>query len=109
MTLDRALALDELIARHSLGGLTSSVWSLDEVLRDLPILVIDGQAAARVSHGAPVGWANVVSTKDDRGQHEVGMPVRLHDGRGRLLAVARLAEPCAERILIEKVFVTESV
>ena len=109
LTLDRALAMDELIARHSLGDLTTSVWSLDEVLRDLPILVIDGQAAARVSHGAPVGWANVVSTKNDRGQHEAGMPVRLHDGSGRLLAVARLAEPRAERILIEKVFVTESV
>jgi hypothetical protein len=26
-----------------------------------------------VSHGAPVGWANVVSTKVDRAQHEVGM------------------------------------
>jgi hypothetical protein len=109
LTLDRALTLDELIGRHSLGDLTSSVWSLDEVLRDLPALVVDGQAAARVSHGAPVGWANVVSTKVDRAQHEVGMPVRIHDGSGRLLGVGRLAEPRAERILIEKVFVTESV
>jgi len=37
------------------------------------------------------------------------MPVRIHDGSGRLLGVGRLAEPRAERILIEKVFVTESV
>jgi tRNA pseudouridine55 synthase len=109
LMLDRALTVDEIIRRHSLGDLTAYIWSLDEVLRNLPALVVDSRAADRVCHGAPVAWSNVLSSKDGLAQLEAGMPVRIHDGSGRLLAVGRLSQPGADRIAIEKVFATDGV
>jgi len=106
LTLDRALTIDDIIRDHHLGGLAAQVWSLDEILRDLPVVVVDEGAAARICHGAPVGWSNVRS-KDGRWQPKAGLPVRIHDGNGRLLAVGRCSEPRAERIVLEKVFVTD--
>jgi tRNA pseudouridine55 synthase len=108
LTLDRALTIDEMISRQALGNLSSDLWSLDAVLRNLPIVVIDDRAADRVCHGAPVAWSSVVSTSDGRGSHEAGMPLRIHDAGGRLLAVGRLSEAGGDRIAIEKVFVTDS-
>jgi hypothetical protein len=40
-------------------------------------------------------------------QQQAGIPVRIHDGGGRLLAVGRLSQPGADRIAIEKVFATD--
>ena len=108
LTLNRALTVDEIIDRHTIGSLSGYVWSLDEVLQALPGLVVDGRAAERVCHGAPVAWANVVTMVDGPGQPQAG-PVRIHDGAGRLLAVGRLSDPPFESIAIEKVFVAESV
>jgi tRNA pseudouridine55 synthase len=108
LTLDRALTVDEMIDRQALGSLSSDVWSLDDVLRDLPVVVIDGRAADRVCHGAPVALSTVVSKTDGRKSHEARMPLRIHDVSGRLLAVGRLPEAGADRIAIEKVFVTDS-
>lgn len=109
LTLNRALTIDDIMRRHHLGILSDQIWSLDDVLRDLPSLVVDGRAAERVCHGAPVTWSNVVSTKDERGQQKAGMPVRIHDGSGRLLALGRLADPRSDRIAIEKVFTVDAV
>lgn len=109
LVLNRALTIDDIIHQHHLGILSDHVWSLDDVLRDLPTLVVDGRAAERVCHGAPVTWSNVLSTKDDQGQQKAGMPVRIHDSNGRLLAVGRLAQSHSDRIAIEKVFVTDAV
>jgi tRNA pseudouridine55 synthase len=109
LMLNRALTVDEIIRHHSLGGLTAHIWSLDEVLQNLPALVVDSRAADRVCHGAPVGWSSVLSPKDGHAQQEAGMPVRIHDGSGRLLAVGRLSQPSGDRIAIEKVFATDLV
>jgi tRNA pseudouridine55 synthase len=108
LTLDRALTIDQMISRQALGSLASEMWSLNDVLRNLPAVVIDERAADRVCHGAPVAWSSVVSTTDGRPSHKAGL-VRLHDASGRLLAVGRLSEASADRIAIEKVFVTELV
>ena len=108
LTLNRALTVDEIVDRHAIGSLSGDVWSLNEVLRTLPGLVVDGRAAERVCHGAPVAWSNVVTMVDGSGEPQTG-PVRIHDGAGRLLAVGRLSEPPFDRIAIEKVFVAESI
>lgn len=107
LMLDQALTVDEINRRHRVGDLTAHIRSLDEVLRNLPAVVVDSRAAERVCHGAPVAWSNVVSSKDGLAQQEAGMPVRIHDGSGRLLAVGRLSQPIADRIGIEKVFATD--
>jgi tRNA pseudouridine55 synthase len=108
LTLNRALRVDEIIDRHTIGALSGHMWSLDEVLRTFPGLVVDGRAAERVCHGAPVAWSNVVTMADGPGKPQAG-PVRIHDAVGRLLAVGRLSEPPFDRIAVEKVFVAESV
>jgi tRNA pseudouridine55 synthase len=107
LMLEQSLTVDEVIRRHSLGGLTAHVRPLDEVLQSLPALAVDSRAAARVCHGVPVGWSSVLSSMDGRMQQQAGIPVRIHDGGGRLLAVGRLSQPGADRIAIEKVFATD--
>ena len=107
LTLDRALTVDGLIHEHHLGALGAHVWSIDEVLRDLPVVVVDVHAADRIRHGAPVAWSHVLSTKDVLLPQKAGLPVRIHDGNGRLLAVGRCSEPRSDRLVLEKVFVTE--
>jgi tRNA pseudouridine55 synthase len=109
LTLDRALTIDELISRQHLGSLSTSVRSLDDILQNFPAVVIDSRAADRVCHGSPVPWSSVLSTTDGRRQQEAGRPLRIHDGSGRLLALGRLSEARADRIAIEKVFVTDCV
>jgi tRNA pseudouridine55 synthase len=106
LTLDRALTVDELHRRHGEGGLATSVWSLDDVLESIPVLVVDAQAAERVCHGASVSRSNVVS-ENARTQLEAGLPVRIHDGSGRLLGMGRLPQSQVDRVVIEKVFVTD--
>lgn len=107
LMLNRALTIDELSREHQLERLSSHVLALDEVLRDLPVIVVDARTADRVCHGTPVAWSNVVSIKNGPVQQKAGMPVRIHDGGGRFLAVGRFSEPCSDRIAIEKVFVTD--
>jgi tRNA pseudouridine55 synthase len=110
LTLDRALTIDEMIDHHkSLHSVSSDIWSLDAVLQNLPAVVIESRAVDGVCHGAPVSWSNVVSTTNGRGQHATRQPLRIHDASGRLLAVGRLSDGSADRIAIEKVFVTDPV
>jgi tRNA pseudouridine55 synthase len=107
LTLDRTLTVDEIVRCQRLGELAAHVSSLDEVLCDLPALVVDRRTAERVCHGAPIGWSNVLSVKDGEIQRNAEMPVRLHDDNGRLLAVGRLSPQGVDRITIEKVLVTD--
>ena len=109
LTLDRALTVDEVHRRCREGELVRDVWSLDDVLKSVPVLVVDAQAADRVRHGASVSWSNVVSRENGRAQLEAGMPVRIHDGSGRLLGMGRLPQSEVDRVAIEKVFVTDLV
>jgi tRNA pseudouridine55 synthase len=109
LTLDCALTIDQIVHQQtSTRGLSSVMWSLDAVLQNLPAVVIDGRAVDGVRHGAPVAWSNVVSETNDRGQQNMSLPLRIHDAGGRLLAVGRLSDGRADRIAIEKVFVTDS-
>ena len=43
LRLNRALTVDAIIRDHHLGALADHVWSLDDVLRDLPAVVVDAE------------------------------------------------------------------
>jgi tRNA pseudouridine55 synthase len=109
LTLDRAVTVDAVVRDRQVGGLTSHMWSLDDALRELPVLVVDERAADRVCHGAPVTWSDAVPPTDGEDQRQAGMPVRIHNGSGRLLAIGRCAERCTDRVAIEKVFASDLV
>ncbi len=108
LTLNQALTIDGIVREHQIGGLSAHVRPVDEALQELQVVVVDERGADRVRHGAPVPWSNVVPTKDVREPQKAGVPVRIHDGNGRLLAVGRCSE-ASDRIAIEKVFATDSV
>jgi tRNA pseudouridine55 synthase len=108
LTVDRALTIDAVIARHTLGRLADDLWSLDEILGALPALVVDRQTADRVRHGVPVAWSSIVSPKAEEAGRIGRTPVRIHDQGGRLLAVGRASQAHIDRIAIEKVFVNQS-
>jgi tRNA pseudouridine55 synthase len=105
LTLDRAMTIDDMIARHAIGHLADEVWSLDQVLYDLPAVVVDAQAADRVCHGVPLAWSRVVSLKPAHARKTAGMRVRIQDDSGRLLAVGKWSQSQQDHIAIEKVFV----
>jgi tRNA pseudouridine55 synthase len=109
LTLNRTLTVDAIVREHHLGGLTAHMWSLDDVLRHLPVVVVDVRAAERVCHGVPVAWSDLLPEKDSEGQRKAGMPVRIHDDRGQLLALGRFSEPRSGRIAIERVFASELI
>jgi tRNA pseudouridine55 synthase len=105
LTLDRALTVDEIGTRKALGRLGEDLIALDQVLQNLPALVVDKKTAERVCHGVPVPSDRIVRRipARDEAQNCPGMPVRIHDNGGRLLGIGRLPKQGDETIAIEKV------
>lgn len=107
LTIDRALTVDETAARYALGRLGDSFMSLDQALGRLPALVVNRQTAERVRHGVPVlvsevmRWERVADSESER-----GVPTRIHDGEGRLLAIGKQSVQ-QESIKIEKVLISQ--
>jgi tRNA pseudouridine55 synthase len=108
LTVDRALTMDVVIARHALGRLADEMWSLDEILGALPAFVVDHQTADRVRHGVPVAYSSIVSPQAEEVRRIGRTHVRIHDQGGRLLAVGRAPQTQVDRIAIEKVLVPQS-
>ena len=54
LTLEHALTVEQLQARHGLGRLIEDALSLDQALAHLPAGVLDQATSARVLHGVPV-------------------------------------------------------
>ena len=107
LTLDRAITIHELGIHHDRGGLGDDLLSLDHVLRHLPGLIVDEQTARRVRHGVAVPLSGIVSREPARDEAVPvpGMPVRIQDGAGQLLAIGRFARSHQETTAIEKVLV----
>lgn len=87
LTVERALTLDEVGARVLTGQLADNVLPLDAALEMLPAVIVDGQTAERVRHGAaiPAGagrWATA--------HHGMPPAVRVKDAAGQLLAVGHV-------------------
>ncbi len=110
LTLDRALTVDTIATRQALGCLGEDLLSLDWVLQDFSALVVDEQTASRVRHGVPVPLSRIIRRKtgqENAQKFPAGMPVRIHDDSGRLLAIGRLLSEQHETITIEKVLLRQ--
>lgn len=104
LTIDHALTVDEVANRHAVGRLGEDLLSLDHVLDQLAIMVVDGQTADRIRHGVPVPAAKIL--RWDRaadGAYGSHKPVRIHDIDGCLVAIARSPETSGGSFKVEKV------
>jgi len=66
LMLDRASIVDEVTARYAVGDLGEAVISLDQALKEFPVIIVDGFATERIRHGAPVQMRHVRDVSDDR-------------------------------------------
>jgi tRNA pseudouridine55 synthase len=108
LTLDRAVTVDEVATRQALGRLGADVMSLDQALEQLPTVKVDGPTADRVRHGAPVPLSQLLRAEDASDQTgKPGMPIRIHDADGRLLAIGRYRGEQGTSLAIEKVLISQ--
>ena len=110
MAIDQALTVDEVVTRHALGRLGDDLLSLDRVLDQLRIVVVDKQTAHCVRHGAPVPAAKILrwegAADGERGSHT---PVRIHDTDGCLVAIGKFPETSGGALKVEKVLIDQDV
>lgn len=101
LSVDQALTVDQIADHLAIGTLRDHMMTLDQVLDRLPTVVVNGEQARRVLHGAPV------SPDGARRLPAVSEPVsvRLKDELGRLLAIGTYDSTTAGPIKIQKVFV----
>ena len=110
LTIDHALTVDEVVNRHDLGRLGEDLLSLDHVLDQLAIIVVDGQTADRIRHGVPVPAAKILrwdcAADGAYGSHK---PVRIHDINGCLVAIAKCPETSGGSFKVEKVLTGQEI
>lgn len=107
LTIERALTVEEVGARLSLGQLEDDMISLDVALAGLPAVVVDEATAQRTVHGVPVPWQAAQWAGDGGGpEGRAGQTVRIKDGSGRLLALGRVLQEGAAEVTILKVLAT---
>jgi tRNA pseudouridine55 synthase len=106
LTVEEAITVEDVATCLALGRLADHVKSLDQALKDLPAVEVDASAAERVLHGAPIPLARLRrSGADGDRAGGAGMPVRIRDSGGRLLAIGRYPNEGVEVIAVEKVLV----
>jgi len=97
--IDHALTVDQIAAQAAIGTLWQHLITLDQVLYQLPALVVTDEQAQRVLHGgavSPVGVGQLPSSPEL-------VSVRLKDEGGRLLAIGTHDARTAGPIRIHKV------
>jgi tRNA pseudouridine55 synthase len=109
LKIDHALTIDEVVTRHALGGLGNDVLSLDRVLDQLEIAVVDEQTADRVRHGVPVPAARIRWEGAADNERRSNTPVRIHDTHGRLVAIGKYPEISGGPLKVEKVLIDQDV
>ena len=110
LTIDQALTVDEVVTRHALGRLGDDVLSLDRVLDQLGIAVVDEQTVDRVRHGAPVPAAKILRWEGSAdGERRSHTPVRIHDTDGRLVAIGKCPETSGGALKVEKVLIDQEI
>jgi tRNA pseudouridine55 synthase len=105
--LDQALTIDDVATHHALGRLRQDLHSMDQVLDRLPCVEVDDQTAVRAKHGVPVSLEKVLSGREAAGEAKPGTVVRIHDSRGRLVAIGRSPESQTQPMRIEKVLMSQ--
>jgi len=105
-TLDQAATVDEVAGRYAVGDLGEAVVSLDQALKQFPVVVVDDSAVERIRHGAPVQMSHVRDVPDDRqAAMASNRPVRIHDAEGRLLAIGKYRVRDEMVLAVEKLLV----
>lgn len=101
LSIDQALTVEHIADYLAMGTLRDRMLTLDQVLEQLPAVVVDEEQAKRVLHGAPV------SSEGAGLLHSLSKPVsvRLKDESGRLLAIGTYDSSAAGSIRIQKVVV----
>jgi tRNA pseudouridine55 synthase len=110
LTIDQALTVDEVVIRHTLGRLGNDLLSLDRVLNQLGVVVVDQQTADRARHGVPVPTAKILRWEGAAiGERGCRMPIRIHDTGGCLVAIGKRPEASTGALKIEKVLLDQDV
>lgn len=100
LSIDQALAIDQIAGHLAMGTLQHHFLSLDHLLSQLPAVVVNAQQAQRVVHGNPVSPAGI--TQLPVSPHPVF--VRLKNEAGQLLAIGTHDTSGLGPIKIRKVF-----
>jgi tRNA pseudouridine55 synthase len=82
-----SVELNKFCELYTAGGWEKEVYSLYEVLEDLPAVWIKGPYREKVLHGAPIGPEGVLN----RSSFRKGESLRILDSEGQLLAIGRAA------------------
>ena len=90
--VDQAVSLEDVAMRAAEGTVSGVVWSIDQVLRDLPTLVVPESVANRVVHGAPIAMADG-TWEWGKGADRPQRTVRIKNDQGVLLALGEIAPP----------------
>lgn len=83
LSIDQALTIDEIAQGQSMGTIQRHLISLDQLLAQLPALVVTDEQAQHVLHGAPVSPVGIARLPFS----PYPVSVRLKDEAGHLLAI----------------------
>ncbi len=99
-SLEDALTLEELQAEILQGDLKRFIIPMDRALAHLPSLNLNSAEALHIKHGRVIPYEQRINPELDT---EVsGLPLRLYNGRGRFLALAR-RETVGDTIVLKTV------
>ncbi len=88
-SIGEAVTIEQIEALIKDGNLCRVVYSVDKALSSLPILVVDEMVAKRIANGLP-SIINDAGRDESEPLSEINKRYRVHDRRGRLVAIAYL-------------------
>ncbi len=100
LSIDQALTIDQIASHLAMDRLRSRFLSLDQLLSQLPAVIVTAEQAQRVVHGNPISPAGIGELPAL--PHPVS--VRLKNEAGQLLAIGTHDMPGLGPIKIRKVF-----
>jgi len=101
LSIDRALMVDQVAAEAAVGSILGKLMTMDQVLGNLPAVVVTNEQAERVLHGGgvfPIGVRELPASSQP-------VSVRLKDESGRLLAIATHDSRTSGPLKIDKVLI----
>ena len=100
LSIDEAMTIDEIVSHLAMDTLKKRFVSLDQLLSQLPTVIVNAEQAQRVVHGTPVSPVGI--SQLPASPHP--MPVRLKNEAGQLLAIGTHDTQRLGSIKIRKVF-----
>ncbi len=101
LSIDQALTIDQVAAQAAVGSVRQKLITMDQVLENLPALVVTDEQAERVLHGGavyPLGIGELPASSEP-------VCVRLKDESGRLLAIGTHDSRTSGPVKIDKVLI----